>query len=392
MSAAVPSGQDRTAALLRAHLGLISTSALAALDEQLTWYRGLRPKERSRLGLVAQRGIAAFAEWYAAPSETARWSVDDILAQAPSDMTRAISLLQALELVRVVVEAVEKCVPAVVSTEDEARLREAVLRYSRDIAFSVADVYARAAESRGAWDTRLEALVVDAIIRGESSDALTSRVAAVGFAAHQPLTILVGRSPAEAETDGLGAVRRRVSAHAGDCLVGLQGDRLVLVASGLRSPERALPELAACFGAGPVVVGPVARGLAEASASARAALSGLSAAPAWPEAPRPVSSEALLPERMLAGDQAAGKKLVAEVSAPLAALPGLEETLASYLATGRSLEATSRALFVHSNTVRYRLKRIAEVTGLDPFGPREAFVLQIGLVAGRLSGAPPVAL
>ena len=45
-------------------------------------------------------------------------------------------------------------------------LREAVLRFSREVAFAAARVYARAAESRGAWDARLQALLVDALLRG----------------------------------------------------------------------------------------------------------------------------------------------------------------------------------------------------------------------------------
>jgi len=34
----------------------------------------------------------------------------------------------------------------------EAELREAVLRYTREVAFGAAQVYARTAEARGAWD------------------------------------------------------------------------------------------------------------------------------------------------------------------------------------------------------------------------------------------------
>ena len=40
-------------------------------------------------------------------------------------------------------------------------------------------------------------------------------------------------------------------------------------------------------------------------------------------------------------------------------------TATTYLETGGSLEATARALFVHPNTVRYRLGRIGELTGYD---------------------------
>ncbi len=53
-------------------------------------------------------------------------------------------------------------------------LREGILHYSREIAFAAADVYARAAEARGLWDARLEALVVDSILSGEYDQELPS--------------------------------------------------------------------------------------------------------------------------------------------------------------------------------------------------------------------------
>lgn len=40
-------------------------------------------------------------------------------------------------------------------------------------------------------------------------------------------------------------------------------------------------------------------------------------------------------------------------------------TIATYLTHDRKVEETARALFVHRNTIRYRLTRFAEVTGLD---------------------------
>ena len=48
----------------------------------------------------------------------------------------------------------------------------------------------------------------------------------------------------------------------------------------------------------------------------------------------------------------------------------LIETLSAYLHNGGSIEATARTLFVHPNTVRYRLKQAAEVTGLAPTAAR----------------------
>jgi DNA-binding PucR family transcriptional regulator len=41
-------------------------------------------------------------------------------------------------------------------------------------------------------------------------------------------------------------------------------------------------------------------------------------------------------------------------------------------------------LFVHPNTVRYRLRRAAEITALTPADPRDAYTLRLALTLGRL--------
>ncbi|MGN0042225.1 PucR family transcriptional regulator, partial [Rhodococcus sp. (in: high G+C Gram-positive bacteria)] len=87
------------------------------------------------------------------------------------------------------------------------------------------------------------------------------------------------------------------------------------------------------------------------------------------------------------------------IVAPLAAAgSSLSDTLDAYLDSGGAVESCARKLFVHPNTVRYRLKRITEVTGRDPTNPRDAYVLRIAATVGRLarshnelrSPAPPV--
>jgi DNA-binding PucR family transcriptional regulator len=126
--------------------------------------------------------------------------------------------------------------------------------------------------------------------------------------------------------------------------------------------------------------------LPAAARSAKGALSGLYACAAWPDAPRPVAADDLLPERALAGDEAARSSLVEEIYRPLAeAGSALLETLSVYLEQAASLEAAARILFVHPNTVRYRLKRVTDITGLMSVQARAAFTLQIALVLGRLS-------
>jgi DNA-binding PucR family transcriptional regulator len=144
-------------------------------------------------------------------------------------------------------------------------------------------------------------------------------------------------------------------------------------------------ELLPVFGDGPVVIGPSTPAMSDASAITRIALSGLRAAPAWPAAPRPVHADDLLPERVLLGDADARDQLVANVYQPLADSGAiLVDTLDAFLESGGALEATARNLFVHANTVRYRLRRIADVCGETPTQARGAFTLRVALALGRL--------
>ena len=66
----------------------------------------------------------------------------EIFAAAPPELTRSISLQQTLQLVRVAVDVVEENSDQLAAPGDERDLREAVLRYSREVAFSAAEVYA----------------------------------------------------------------------------------------------------------------------------------------------------------------------------------------------------------------------------------------------------------
>lgn len=372
---------------LRANIGPLSTMMLRELEKTLPWYRRLSADERSSLGLVAQNGISAFVSWYEHPSSPS-WVLSDVFGTAPTELTRSISLQRALQLIRTVVQVVEDRVPELADAHEQVALREAVLRYSREVAFAAADVYARAAENRGAWDTRLEALAVDGILRGENTDALQSRMSALGWKTHSKFTIMVGPAPSETDASFLATLRRAAARFAADVMVGIQGDRLILVLGEVANPESAYHRLSELFAPGSVVYGPLAQDLAGATASAKAAFAGMAVVRGWTAAPRPVSADDLWPERVIGGDDSARRALLTNIYQPLlGASNGLVETLNSYLQHGHSLEAAARDLFVHSNTVRYRLRRVCDVTGWDPLVPREAFVLQTALVVGRLSAA-----
>ncbi len=379
-----PDTGTETLRRVREGSGVLAAAAMRRLDEDLDWYRALPADDRSWVGLVAQAGITAFVSWFSDRSRPPH-GVSDIFATAPPELTRSISLQHTLQLVRVVVDVVEAHTDRFAAPGGERDLLEAVLRYSREVAFSAAEVYARAAETRGAWDARLEALVVDALLRSDIDDSLRSRVAALGWSGRGSALVMAGSTVAPLDDVRTADLRRASRRAAEDSLIGIQGDRLVVFLGGTVDLREAALSLLPRFGPGPVVIGPTRQGLSGVSASARAALAGLAAAPAWPQAPRPVLADELLPERVLVGDTAARGALIERAYVPLLASTGsLLETLSAYLGTGRSLEAAARTLYVHPNTVRYRLRRVSEVTGWDPLDPREAYVLQAALGVGRL--------
>jgi DNA-binding PucR family transcriptional regulator len=167
----------------------------------------------------------------------------------------------------------------------------------------------------------------------------------------------------------------------------VHADQLVVVLGGAQDLDSVTGRVCREFGPGPVVLGPRVDSLARAGESATAALAGLRAAAAWPDAPRPVSAEDLLPERALDGDPLARTALAERVAVPLQSAGGeVLETVRTVLGNGGNLEATARALFVHTNTVRYRLKRAAELTGYSATDPRGAWTLQLALALAQLEG------
>ncbi|HLS25751.1 MAG TPA: helix-turn-helix domain-containing protein [Beutenbergiaceae bacterium] len=377
-------GSAQTVRRLRTGSDLLTSAALRRLDADLAWYRALPAEDRSWIGLVAQAGIANFISWYEKP-DSGSFNAAEIFRAAPPELTRSISLQHTLQLVRIVVETVEEHAEQLAPAGQYAQLREAVLIYSREVAFSAAEVYARAAETRGAWDARLEALVVDSLLRGDPDDSLHSRVAALGWAGSGNTLVMVGTTDGPIDDVRAADLRRAARRAAQDALVGIQGDRLIVVLGGPGNLREQAETLVNRFGPGPVVIGPLVGELADAGRSARAALSTLHAVHAWPAAPRPVMADELLPERVLMGDPDAHRTMLSDVYAPLLAVGGpLLETLSAYLNEGRSLEATARQLYVHPNTVRYRLRRISTITGWDPTDAREGFVLQIAIALGRL--------
>lgn len=300
--------------------GGVAGAGVAEMAARLPWFDRLTADQRAGVLMVTQLGAANFVAWLRDPDATPRLTAE-AFRSAPPDLARRMTLRQTVELVRIATEVFEERIPALAGSRTErATLVAAVLRFGREVAFAAATVYASAAEARGAWDARLEALVVDAVVRGDSdpgdsAGAVLSRAAALGWDPAARARVLVGNPPATdprhpSGPDPLHGVRRAAYRAGTAVLLGAHGRHLLMIMSadedlpddggGLRGESKAVLTLTDAFGPGPVVAGPVVGGLLEAHESAARALAGHRAVAARPGAPRPVAADDLLPERVLA--------------------------------------------------------------------------------------------
>jgi len=168
--------------------GALASASVARMDETLPWFRALPADQRSWVMLVAQAGVRSLVEWLRSGGTAAGTQEisDEVFAAAPRALARSITLTQTVALIKVTIDVAEAEVTSLAAAGEEEALATAILKFSREIAFSAARVYARAAESRGAWDARLQALLVDALLRGDTPDELASRAAALGWDLDEP--------------------------------------------------------------------------------------------------------------------------------------------------------------------------------------------------------------
>jgi hypothetical protein len=108
----------------------------------------------------------------------------------------------------------------------------------------------------------------------------------------------------------------------------------------------------------------------------------------------PVDAEAFVAELLLARSPDLAARVADRVLGPLEAYAerrgsGLLETLEAFLGCGLDRRRASEHLHVHPNTLDYRLRRITELTGLDPGRPRDLVLLELALAHRRLRPAPP---
>jgi PucR C-terminal helix-turn-helix domain len=107
----------------------------------------------------------------------------------------------------------------------------------------------------------------------------------------------------------------------------------------------------------------------------------------------PVDADAFVPELLLARSPDLAARITERVLGPLEAYAerrssGLLETLEAFLDCGLDRRQAAGQLHIHPNTLDYRLRRITELTGLEPGRPRDLVLLELALTRRKLALRP----
>jgi hypothetical protein len=377
---------------LQRNNGTLTSDAIKRMEEQLPWFAALPARERASVGTLAQLGVTSFVDWFIGQADSSNLT-EKIFSSAPRELADALTLEQTVDLVRTVFNVVEDSVSAIAGDNSvrQTALRESLLRYSSEVAFAAANVYARRAEYRGAWDARLQSQLLESILAGDEQDILEARASAAAFKLDGGAIItLIGPAPARRSAAEVHAtqIQRTAEQLKFDAIVGLQSDRLIAVISGIPNemPQgQAAKPFIGHFDQGSIVVGPKVTSLSQVHDSVIDAISAYRALPLAGTSQRLLLSQELVAARVINGDTDAADRIAELLRAQVS--PDVLATLANYLESSGTIEACARELFIHVNTVRYRLKRVTEVTGLDPFDPTDSLTLRLGLMYARKLGS-----
>ncbi len=350
--------------------------------QELDWFEALSADAQGWVAEVVDAGIARFLSWLNNPDEPL--AANTGLGAVPAAAAHAVSLGQTLELLRTAFVAIEPVVLTMAASGDEEWLLQQVARYGREIAFAAARVYARVAEQQGARSARESSDLVEALIAGRSAAAIELLASRIGLAASQPIRAAAcapNKDPqvalAEIETAG-----RKLDRH----IVAALHEGLIVALWSSTKRERPLTIARQLFGpqTSAVVAGP-AEAITQAGPVLRRAIAGLAARPARPDDREVLEASALLSERCLLGETAAQGELIERCYLTLRdAGTGLLETVDAMFNNQGVLEQAARALPVHVNTLRYRLDKIASLTGFDLRDSRGSFAIFTGVSLGRM--------
>ena len=180
---------------LQRAVGGLTKSSLGRMEREMPWFEELPAEHRAWIGMILQAGYNNFITWFREPSKPNPALAAEVFGTAPRSFAGVITLQQTVAMIRLSIDVAEAEISTAVAPEHAEEVRASILRYGRELAFATADVYAHAAELRGAWDARLEALVVDSIMRGDADESVRTRASALGWQESGNVAVVVGLAP-----------------------------------------------------------------------------------------------------------------------------------------------------------------------------------------------------
>lgn len=360
-----------------------ATLIVSKLEESEPWFKAADPNHRAWLTLITQRGINAFADWLNdIPNQFSTASFFE--NEAPRDLALSINFEQIVSVTQKIFSYVESELINLLDENEKLVVQVQLLRFSRDVAFATALAYARAAEARSAWDARLEAKIIDALVDQEDFSDIQVNAAGLGWTEAKDIFAIVGKKPKKDSALAVAEIHRAARNQNLLTIAGVRGEMLIALISNSKNPESTARYFSPRFGEGTLVYGRVVDSFERVSLSTREAIAGYFAKAAVSDQVRLISAAELLPERAINSDPLAQNHLVGIYQQIKNVDADWLQTLEVFFSVGGSLEATARKLHIHVNTVRYRFKGLQQEVGLSPTTPRDGYCLQVAVSLGRL--------
>jgi hypothetical protein len=380
-------------ARLTAQLPDVAAQTIAAVIDEVPGYSALDPLMGARIGTAVQMALGGFLKLArqrvdSDPSSPLAPAVDAAYALGRGEARSGRTMDALLAAYRVGArvawrELAAVAVAAGLPAETTAHFAELVFAYIDQLSAASVTGHADELATTGRVRERYLDNLTRAVLTGAPARALE---VAAELAKWDPPVALAALLLPEAQAHQLRShTDSRTLLLSGD-LPGVQGSEAyaVLLIPNLDAHGRS--RLADSLHGRQAVVGPT-KPWTDAAVSYRRVVR--ARALVHPDHREMIDTEFHLPELILSADSAALDDLRASVLAPLtgmrdAAAEKLVETLRAWLLYQGRRDAMATALFVHPQTVRYRMGQLREVFGARLEDPREVLALTIAL--GTING------
>lgn len=381
---------------LRDHQRELVGQVLQALVQEVPTY-GRLPHELidGDVRRVVDRALRMFA---AATATAGRPAADELVELSDSAVRRAEEGVPMDAVLAAYFRGSRVATDAVVASagpDDHDALRrviEMLLTFLEEVCAAVASGYARHGRTVQAEQASARQVLVDVLLGGGDARSAAGPADVRLPEAYLVCALVVGAHPDESDptVDGQVAARRKLrrvreelERHYGEPVLWRpQADGgLALVPSTDVTRLRSVLSSVARVAGAPVHAGVVAAapGAVAAAAEVAAGVADVARSTGRPVGVYELADVAL--DFQLRQPGPARGLLAAHLDA-LGPRPDLAETLRVFVGSGLSRRRTAAALAVHPNTVDNRLRRVAELTGLDPTDPADVPTIRAALVAG----------